>query len=79
LAKVILHEVVARFLKVPVASVTDASSPETLRRWDSLAHLDLISEIEDAYDVRFSTGEVMRAKSVADLRRLLREKGLEVD
>jgi acyl carrier protein len=74
-----LHEVVARALKVPVASVTDASSPETLRSWDSLSHLDLISEIEEAYDVRFSTGDILKAKSVADVRRLLREKGLEVD
>ena len=74
-----LHEVVARALKVPVASVSDASSPETLRSWDSLTHLDLITEIEDAYDVQFSTGEIVRAKTVADLRRLLREKGLEVD
>jgi acyl carrier protein len=74
-----LHAVVARALNVPVASVTDASSPETLRSWDSLSHLDLISEIEEAYDVRFSTGDILKAKSVADVRRLLREKGLEVD
>lgn len=74
-----LHDVVARALKVPAASITDASSPETLRGWDSLTHLDLISEIEDAYAARFSTGEIMRVKSVADLRHLLREKGLEVD
>jgi acyl carrier protein len=59
--------------------VTDASSPETLRSWDSLSHLDLISEIEEAYDVRFSTGDILKAKSVAAVRRLLREKGLEVD
>lgn len=74
-----LHAVVARALNVPVASVTDASSPETLRSWDSLSHLDLISEIEEAYDVRFSTGDILKAKSVAAVRRLLREKGLEVD
>lgn len=74
-----LHDVVARALKVPAASITDASSPETLRGWDSLSHLDLISEIEDAYAARFSTGEIMRVKSVADLRQLLRAKGLEVD
>ncbi len=79
MGRVMLHEVVARALRVPVASVTDASSPETLRSWDSLSHLDLISEIEEAYDVRFSTGDILKAKSVADVRRLLREKGLEVD
>jgi len=79
LASVMLHEVVARVLNVPVASVFDASSPETLRRWDSLRHLDLMNAIEDAYGVRFSTAEIVRAKSVGDIRRLLRDKGLEID
>jgi acyl carrier protein len=78
LADPVLHDVVARALSVPLGSVTDASSPETLRKWDSLRHLDLMTSIEDAYDVRFSTGEITRAKSVADIRRLLVEKGVVV-
>jgi acyl carrier protein len=79
LVSVMLHEVIARALNVPVASIADESSPETLRRWDSLRHLDLMTAIEDAYGVRFSTAEIVRAKSVGDIRRLLRDKGLEVD
>jgi acyl carrier protein len=74
-----LHDVIARALNVPPASVSDESSPETLRRWDSLRHLDLLNTVEDAYEVRFSTAEIMRAKSVGDIRQLLREKGIETD
>jgi acyl carrier protein len=74
-----LHDVVARALRVPVSSITDESSPETLRRWDSLHHLDVMTAIEDAYGVRFSTAEILRATSVAQIRRLLCEKGLPVD
>jgi acyl carrier protein len=74
-----LNDVVARILKVPVASVSDETSPETLPRWDSLNHLDLMTGIEDAYGIRFSTAEIVRAKSVGEVRRLLREKGLEAD
>jgi acyl carrier protein len=74
-----LHEVVARALRVPAASVSDESSPATLRRWDSLHHLDLMTEIEQAYGVVFSTADMVRAQSVGQIRRLLREKGIEVD
>jgi acyl carrier protein len=74
-----LNDVVARILKVPVASVSDETSPETLPRWDSLNHLDIMTGIEDAYGIRFSTAEIVRAKSVGEVRRLLREKGLEAD
>jgi acyl carrier protein len=73
-----LHEVVARMLRVPAASISDETSPDTLPRWDSLIHLDLMTTIEDAYGIRFSTAEMLLAKSVGEIRRLLREKGLEV-
>ena len=79
MADLMLYDVIARALNVPPASVTDASSPETLRRWDSLRHLDLMTAVEDAYRVRFSGAEIMRAKSVGDIRRLLQEKGRDVD
>jgi len=74
-----LHDVIAHALRVPVSSVTEESSPETLRRWDSLHHLDVMTAVEEAYGVRFSTAEILRATSVGQLRRLLREKGLVVD
>lgn len=79
MAKVALHEVVARALRVPAASITDESSPETLRRWDSLRHLELMTEVEEAYGVRFSTADMVRARSVGQIRSLLREKGIEAD
>jgi acyl carrier protein len=77
LASRALHEVIGAALKVAPASISDESSPETLRRWDSLSHLDLMNTIEDAYAVRFSTAEIMRARSVGDIRRLLAEKGID--
>lgn len=78
MASRVLHEVIGGALKVAAASISDESSPETLRRWDSLRHLDLLNTVEDAYAVRFSTAEIMQARSVGDIRRLLREKGVEV-
>lgn len=78
-ARAKLHEVVARALRVPATSVSDASSPETLKRWDSLHHLELMTEVEEAYGVQFSTADMVRAQSVAKIRELLREKGIDVD
>jgi acyl carrier protein len=72
-----LHQVVARALNVK--DVSDETSPETQRKWDSLRHLDLMNTIEDEFGVRFSTAEIMQARSVGDIRRLLREKGKNVE
>jgi acyl carrier protein len=79
LAETRLHQVVARALRIPATQVSDESSPATLRRWDSLHHLDLMTEIEEAYGVQFSTADMVRAQSVGQIRHLLREKGIEVD
>lgn len=78
MASAALHQVIARALNVAAGVVADDTSPETLRRWDSLRHLDLMTAVEDAYGVRFSTGEILRATSVAEIRRLLKEKGVDV-
>lgn len=72
-----LAAVIAEVLKVAESSITDDASPETLRRWDSLSHLDLMTAVEDTFRVRFTTGEMMQARTVGDIRRLLREKGAE--
>jgi len=77
-ARATLHEIVARALRVPAASISDESSPETLRRWDSLNHLELMTEVEEAYGVQFSTADMVRARSVRQIRDLLREKGIDV-
>jgi acyl carrier protein len=73
-----LFDVVGRALNAKPDSISDETSPETNRRWDSLRHLDLMTEIEDAFSVRFTTAEIMQARSVGDIRRLLREKGADV-
>ena len=78
MADTALHQVIAKALKVQAESVAEETSPETLKRWDSLRHLDLMTAVEDAYGVRFSTAEVLRATSVGEIRRLLREKGVNV-
>lgn len=77
MAESALHEVVARALHAAVDSVGNATSAATLRR-GSLRHLDLMTAVEDAYDVRFSTAEIPRATSVSAIRRLLRENGVDV-
>lgn len=70
-----LEAVVARALRVAESSITDDSSPETLRRWDSLSHLDLMTAVEEAFAIQFTPAEMMQARTVGDIRRMLRDKG----
>ena len=42
--------------------------------WDSLSHIAIITAVEAAYGIRFSTLEVIRLKTVGDLQILVDRK-----
>ncbi len=73
-----IEELVAEILREPVANISDETSPETTRNWDSLRHIELVMAIEAAYDVKFSPAEIMAVSSLGTLRDLLRQKGQSV-
>lgn len=44
---------------------------EDIEAWDSLTHFELVMEIEKAFGIRFTTGEVASFSSVGQLMELL--------
>ncbi|HEX5736377.1 MAG TPA: acyl carrier protein [Blastocatellia bacterium] len=73
-----LEELFAIVLEVPQVELTDLSSQASLRSWDSFAHINIISTLEETYGVRFTTDEIRNMKSLGDARRLLGAKGVTV-
>jgi acyl carrier protein len=49
-----------------------------VEQWDSVAHMQLIAEIERAFDVMLSTDEVIGLSSFARAREILKEHGVEI-
>jgi acyl carrier protein len=71
-----LRELIAELLDVTPSEISDESSPLTLPAWDSLNHLKLIVAIEERFGVAFSTPEVVDIRNFADIKQMLRAKGL---
>ena len=56
--------------------VTIETTAADVEEWDSLMHVTLILEIESAFQIRFSSGDVANLQSVGDLCALIeRSKG----
>jgi acyl carrier protein len=72
-----IEEVVAQVLDMPVSSLNDASGPATLRGWTSLKHIQLVAALEKTYGVVVSASEMQRLTSLARVRSLLQQKGIE--
>lgn len=54
--------------------LTDSMVAADVPAWDSLAHIDFIYGIEEAFDVQFSEEEFVGFGNVGELKRMLREK-----
>ena len=47
---------------------------QDIAKWDSLRHIQLISEVEAAFEIKFKLREVMGMKNVGDLIDLIDAK-----
>ena len=65
-----IFQLVASVFEVPVTELSDRSSPDTIRGWDSLGHLRLVTALEDALAVELDADDIMELESVGDVRRV---------
>lgn len=51
--------------------VTDEMTAADIPEWDSLMHITLISEVEDAFGIKFSMKDVLGLKNVGEMMDLI--------
>ena len=61
-------------LGVPSLELRDEMVAKDVDNWDSLNHITLVMSLEETFNVRFSTREVMSWKNVGEMLDTLEEK-----
>lgn len=69
-------DIVVKLLDIPPEQLADDLGPANLGTWTSLRHVQLMSELQRSYGVRFAPREMRAARTVGNLRELLRAKGV---
>lgn len=69
-----VFEIIAQVMNVPVESVKEDSSPDTIETWDSLKHMSLILTLEDEFGVQFSDEEIVEMLNVVLIMDVLTHK-----
>lgn len=54
--------------------ITTNTSAKDIKMWDSLTHLELISAIEDEFNIQFLFSEVMEFNTVGDMIDVIKKK-----
>lgn len=68
----------AEVLQVQAAELTDDSSPESVRRWDSLGAMALVTAIEERFNVQLSTKQIMRMNTIGRARKALQAMNVRI-
>ncbi len=55
-------------------NVSNNTSAEDIDEWDSLSHIELISNIESQFKIRFALGELQDLKNVGEMVDLISQK-----
>lgn len=54
-------------------TVTSQTTAADIEDWDSLTHITLISEVEDAFGMKFSMKDVLGMKNVGEMVDIIRK------
>lgn len=66
-----LTQAIVDGLQVDPSLVTDELAYESLKEWDSVAHMTLVASIEEAFDIMLDTDEIIDMSSVSKIKEIL--------
>lgn len=69
-----IREVMADVLEIEPSAIVDGFGPDDAPSWDSLAHLRLVTALEEALRVKFTMKEVGEMGSYDAIRRLVSQR-----
>ena len=74
-----LYEIISKVMKIDITVINDELGPKTIENWTSFNGYVLLSELESGFGVKFTINEAMDVKNIADIKRHLKNKGINTD
>jgi len=71
-----LHRLLVEFFNLPANTPSEDIHQQLLANWDSLAMVQLITELERQFSIEFDLEEINQLRSYAEIRDALSRKGL---
>ncbi len=73
-----LKQIMSQVFEVPIEEITENTSPDTVEKWDSLQHMNLILALEETFNVTFSSEEITEMLNYKLIVMTLREHGIKI-
>ena len=69
-----IKNVMAAVFDISVDKITDKSSPDNVKSWDSLKHMNLILALEEEFSIEFSDDEIIELMNFKLINLIINEK-----
>jgi acyl carrier protein len=73
-----LRDLLVEFFLLPAETPVNELTQRSIAKWDSLAMVQLITELQSAFRVEFELDEIEHLTSYAEIRAALQRKGARV-
>ena len=72
-------KVFAETFAISIDEVKDDLEYQSIASWDSINHLDLVSNLESEFEVEFDMDDIIAMENVAKIKEILVRLGVEED
>ncbi len=62
-----LKDILEEVLDLEDLAVTEETTANDIEDWDSIMHVEIIVAIEEEFDVKFKTAEIVKFKNLSDM------------
>ena len=74
-----VYSIISKVFSVSESEVNEESGPENIQSWDSFNGLVLVDELENHFNIKFTISEITDVKTVADIKRHLKNHNVNLD
>ncbi|KOA20366.1 hypothetical protein CLHOM_11850 [Clostridium homopropionicum DSM 5847] len=58
--------------------LSDELGPDEIEEWDSLAHVELVTQMEGTFEIGFEVIDVSRMYTIGDIKKILKKYGVQL-
>lgn len=72
-----LKEIMSQVFNVTEDAIDSLSSPDTIESWDSLSHMNLVTALEEEYNIRLTYEQISEMLNFSLIIEVLKENGIK--
>lgn len=61
-----------------IEDINDDMGPDEIEDWDSIGHVELITNLEEVFDIALNVVDISRMYTIGDIKKIVGKYGVEI-